>query len=518
MEQFLYKRKIKNNPKLNCIFAFPGIESFALSSIGYISIFKELDLMDEVNVERYYTNSKTTVTPINKVDIIGFSASFELDIFQIFKILRNLKIPFLASERNESHPIIFAGGPVMTSNPLPYSEFFDFVNIGDSNLTETFSCLVGCEGLKKTEILDKLSDIEGIWVCKNGPKAPVKRVCKPIELPTYTQILSDKSFFKNTFIIEIERGCPIMCNFCLASWHNLPARFADKTEILKAIDTALTYTNKIALLGAYVAGHPDFEEILEYIREKNKLSPVELTLSSLRADLTHKNVVQTLVECGALTATIAIEAGSERLRKLINKNLTDAQIEKTIKISKENGLKGLKIYALIGLPHETQDDIDALILLMKKLKQNNKGFDLSVSLNTFIPKAHTPFQWVNRESKKSLENKISFLKKELHKIGVKLSASSVDWDGVQSLLSRYPASLAPYLLDVYNNGGKLGNFKQCWRAFAKKNNLPAYDDVIINPLTPLKLPPSPLPWDFIKVVEGDILSKKYNEAINFTKE
>ena len=470
-EKFLYKRKIKSNPKINCLFAFPGIESFALSSLGYLSIFRELDEMDDVYIERYYLNSQTTVIPLQNIDIIVFSSSFELDILQILKMLEKLGVPPLARDRGKNHPIVCAGGPVMTSNPYPYLELFDFINIGDSNMGKIAASL--CEGKN----LEEIAEIEGVLM---SPCAKVKKVTNEITVPVYTAILSDKSYFKDTFVIEIARGCPKMCNFCIASHHNLPFRCADKGKVFKAIDLGLEHTNKIALLGAYVAGHPDFKEILNYIGEKGG---VELSLSSLRADLTDKDVIKALVACGAQTSTIAIEAGSEALRKSINKNLSDEQIAQTVKTAREGGLKGLKIYAIIGLPEETQDDLKALVVLLAKLKKENKGFDLSVSLNSFIPKPNTPFENAKREDIKSLEKKAAYLKKELHKIGVKISVSSIDWDGVQTLISRYPQSLASYFVDVYKQGGNLGAFKRCWKTFS---DIP-FEEAVTTP-------PTSRPW------------------------
>jgi len=206
----------------------------------------------------------------------------------------------------------------------------------------------------------------------------------------------------------------------------------------------------------------------------------------LRADLADENTVKTLVECGARSATIAIEAGSERLRRDINKNLSDKEIEICIKTAKNGGLKGLKIYAMIGFPSETKDDLEAFVILLKKLKDENKGFDLSVSLNTFIPKPNTPFERVIREDKKALEKKIAYLKKEFHKIGVKLTPSSVEWDGVQSLISRYPNSLAKYFIDVEKKGGNLGAFKRCWKDFSAV----PYEDAVQNPMGE----PAKTPW------------------------
>ncbi len=482
MERFLYDRPIKKNPKINALFAFPAIENFAMSSLGYLSIFKQIDLMEDVYIERYYSNSKTTQIMISDVDILGFSFSFEMDIFQIIKILEKLNIPLFARDRDSSHPIIFAGGPVITSNPIPFQEFFDFVNVGDSNIVSVFESLVQNFDKSKEEKLENISKISGIWCPNKGCEKQITPLVEQLNEPVCTPILSDTCYFKDTFIVEIGRGCPKMCNFCLASWHNLPFRTAQYEKIIKNIDFALQYTNKIALLGAYVAGHPDFAKILEHIRNKNKENKIELSISSLRADLTDENIVKTLVECGAKSATIAIEAGSERLRKLINKDLSDEDILRTYDIAQSGGLKGLKAYMMIGHPSETKEDIEAIVSLMEKIKKAHKGFDVSLSVNTFIPKPHTPFEFVAREDKKSLEKKINYLKKQLHIMGVKFNFSSVDWDGVQSLISRYDAPMGEYLLEVSRAGANLGAFKSVWREYSKKRNLPKYEEIIKYPM------------------------------------
>ncbi len=482
MERFLYNRLINKNPKINALLAFPAIENFAMSSLGYLSIFKQLDLMEDIYVERYYSNSKTTQIMLEDVDVVGFSLSFEMDIFQVIKMLEKLNIPLFARDRDNSHPLVFAGGPVLTSNPLPYQEFFDFINIGDSNIKPVFETLIENSNKTRAEKLEKLSHVSGIWYPINEDKFKIVPTVESVTEPVCTPILSDNCYFKDTFIIEIERGCPKMCNFCLASWHNLPFRTVSADKIIKNIDFALQYTNKIALLGAYVAGHPDFSQILAHIRDKNKENPIELSISSLRADLTDKDTVRTLVECSAKTATIAIEAGSERLRKLVNKNLSDEDILRTYDIAQNAGLKGLKAYMMIGHPNESQEDIEAIVTLMNKIKKSHKGFDVSLSINTFIPKPHTPFENVIREDKKSLEKKINYLKKHLHIIGVKANFSSVDWDGVQSLISRYDAPLGKYLIEVSNAGANLGAFKSCWREYSKQHKLPKYEEIIKYPM------------------------------------
>ena len=247
-----------------------------------------------------------------------------------------------------------------------------------------------------------------------------------------------------------------MCNFCLASWLNLPTRFAPYEKIIEAIDLGLKHTNKLALLGAYVAGHPRFEDIINYIAQKCETKKIELSISSLRADLADENLIKTLVKCNQKTATIALEAGSQRLRDYIKKDLTEAQILKTVETAQLGGLKGLKIYAMVGLPTEEDEDIEILVELMKKIKaqikKTKQPFEITLSTSTFIPKAQTPFEKVERTDKKTLEKRINYLKKNLAKIGVNYRAPSVEWDIIQSILSRYEDSLADFLIEVVERG------------------------------------------------------------------
>ena len=498
MEKFLYNRCEKKEPKINVWFAYPAIESFAMASLGFLTIFQMLDLDKEISIERIYSDSKTTYIPSNQVDCMGFSISFEIDILTVIKMLKKYEIPLKASERKENDPIIFAGGPVLMSNPLPYEEFFDFISIGEKTaLKDAFKVLKKKNKYSRDELLKELSKVKGIYVPKyKKDKIEIIRD-EIIDTPVYTPILSDKSFFKDTFVIELERGCPKMCNFCLASWLNVPVRFVNYEKIIEAIDFGLAHTNKIALLGAYVAGHPRFDDILAHIAEKFKENPMELSISSLRADLTDIELVKTLVNCGQKTATIAIEAASQRLRDFIGKDLNEQQILNTVKICKQGGLKGLKIYAMIGLPTETDKDIEAFVELAKKMKDEIKktkgNFEITFSTSSFIPKAHTPFEKTEREDKKTLENKINYLKKNLHKLGVNFRAPSIEWDIIQSILSRYDKSLADFLIEVVENGGNLGAFKQTWRKHNKNGFLPPLESTAKTPFDNTKAPR----WNFI---------------------
>ena len=462
MEKFLYKRNPKKNADYNIWMAFPGCYSFALSSLGYLHIFRLMDEMEEVNVERVYSDSTKTEIQFKDVNAIAFSSSFDLDFMSIFPIFDKYKIPYKTSDRDKNMPIIFCGGPVVTANPIPYKDFFDFMIIGDGEQlnTNVVTILADNKDKPKDEILKLLAKLNGVYVPTLNQEKIVKNSCK-IENCVYTPILSDDAFFKDMFIIEISRGCANCCGFCMASYLNLPVRFAPYENIIEAIDLGLQYTNKIALLGAQVSIHPKFKQICEYIAQKVQKNPeIEMSISSLRVDAVDDAMIKTLVSAHQKHVTIAIEAGSERLRKVINKNITEEQIKHTVETARLNGLKGVKIYAMIGIPTETQEDLNEMVRVAKELKQANKGFDISFAFSSFIPKPHSPLQWCGRFSTKELEKRQNFLQKEFHKIGVKTSFSSIKWDYWQTVLSRGDDKISDFIIDVYKNGSKLGAFKK----------------------------------------------------------
>lgn len=509
-EKFLYGREHNKNADFNIWMIFPGIYSFSMSSLGYLWICKNIDLLNDVNLERISTDTKKTKYMIKDVDLIGFSFSFDLDFINIFKTLEKYKIPLKSADRDENSPLIFGGGPVLSSNPEPFSAFFDFIIVGDGEDTNLSAIKICQEYRDKKEALKKLSELDGIYVPSLEQKNVKKISCNLSEC-VYTPILTEESFFKNTFIVEIARGCSNRCGFCLASYLNLPQRFVDYHKVIECLEMGLQHTNKIALLGALISAHPKFDDICDYIYKKlEEIPEIEMSVSSLRADSISPSVVKTLVACGQKHSTIAIEAGSDRLRRVINKNLTQDQILKTAKTARENGLKGLKIYAMIGLPTETQEDLDEMLNLVKLLKQENKGFDLSFSFSTFVPKPHTPFQWCAREDVKTLEGKQNYLKKEFHKLGVKASFSSAKWDYYQGLLSRGGKELCDYVLRVYELGSNLGAFKTAYKEIMQEKNLPESDSYV-NREYGLE---EALPWDFIEVPPGkEFLKKEYKRLL-----
>ena len=508
-EQLLYK-PMNTNSGYPFWMAFPAVEEFALSSLGYLWLFKIADTEKNINSERICTDTQLTRISPKEVKSVAFSLSYDFDFLGVFKILEKNNIPFLSKDRTENHPLIFAGGPVITTNPEPYKKIFDFMIIGDGEKIFKKVLDILKQNLPKKTTLEELSKLEGIYVPEITKK--VKKISESLTDIIYTPIISDKAYFKDTFILEVSRGCTNMCKFCTASYTNLPYRGGNLKAIEETIDLGLKYTKKIALLGAQVSAHPDFKQIINYIKTKMETEEIQVGISSLRADTIDADIIDFLVKGGQRTLTIAIEAASERLRKLINKNINNEHIHKAIEFARKGGLKGIKIYSMIGLPTESDDDINAFIELGKNLKNENKGFDIEFSFSTFVPKPQTPFQWEQREDTKSLEKKILYLEKEFSKLGIKSKFSSPKWDYWQTVLSRGGEELADFLIEVYKQGGKIGGFKTA----AKKLNLNLADyidktgskeisakETSAEEIYPPNIyPQKNLPWDFVEMRPG----------------
>ena len=500
MDKLLYKPNTENRD-YKFVMAYPEKEEFALSSLGYMWLFKISDTLNGIDTARVSTDEPAF--PFKNTEAVAFSLSFDFDFNGVFEILERNNIPFLRPERGEHHPIIFAGGPVITTNPRPYDEIFDFMIIGDGEniFEEVLNILKQRDNKQKS--LEKLSKLDGIYI--PGITRKVKKGTAKLDNVIYTPILSENSYFKDTFIVELQRGCMNRCAFCTASYLNLPFRYYPYEQIIEAIETGLKHTNKIALLGAQISAHPDFNKIIKYLKDKMESGEnIELGISSLRTDSITPKLIQTLVLGGQKTSTIAIEAASERLRKFINKNLSSEQILNAVKICRENRLTGLKIYSMTGIPTETWEDIEEFISLAKKIKSENKGFDITFSFSTFVPKPHTPFQREKREATKELEKKQKFLEKELAKIGINSKFSSAKWDYWQTLLSRGDSSLGKFMVEVYKNGGGHSAYKSALKHLnidtsKTIDGFNAEDD---------------LPWDIFEYNEP--LDKEFNRLKKFS--
>ncbi|HYX17046.1 MAG TPA: radical SAM protein, partial [Nostoc sp.] len=454
-------------------------------------VWATLAMRDDVQVSRLFTDIHEQLprTP----EIMGFSISWELDYVNILNLLESLEIPILATSRNDSHPIIFGGGPVLTANPEPFAAFFDVILLGDGeNLLGNF-----IEGYKEVRNasrqtqLKRLAQIPGIYVPSlyeveyHGIDGAVKSI-KPIspEVPAVVQkqtyrgntlsastVVTEKAAWENIYMVEVVRSCPEMCRFCLASYLTLPFRTASlESSLIPAIERGLEVTNRLGLLGASVTQHPEFETLLDYISQP-KYDDVRLSIASVRTNTVTVQLAETLTKRDTRSLTIAVESGSEKIRQIVNKKLHNDEIIQAAVNAKAGGLKSLKLYGMAGIPGEEVEDLEETVVMMRNIKKAAPGLRLTYGCSTFVPKAHTPFQWfgVNRQAEKRLQ----FLQKQLKPQGIEFRPESYNWSIIQALLSRGDRRVSQLLQLTRDFGDSLGSYKRAFKQL--KGQIPDLD-------------------------------------------
>lgn len=427
-----------------------------MASLGYQTVFKLFASNPKTHSTRYFTDLQE---PFSKdVDIITFSISWELDFINVIKILKQLNIPLKSNERNASHPIIFAGGPVVTANPEPWADFFDLIAIGDGeeNIPALIDQLEVCKNktdfsnmstANRIGVLEHFLEVPGIYIPQmldSDLQLIVDRQKTSASNLSASSVIAPESCWQDTFLLEVVRSCPEMCRFCLASYLTLPFRAPDlEADLIPKAKEALEHSKNIGLLGASVTQHPEFIELLKYLAE---IPDIKVQVASVRASTVTQEMTDLLFKCGVKSLTIAIESGSERLRDIINKKLPEEYIFSAAKAARESGLKSLKLYGMVGLPHETDEDIDATIDLLTRLKAENKTLKIVWGCSVFTPKAQTPFQ--NFGVDQSSEAKLKKLTKALKPQGIDVRAESYKWAQVQALISRGDRSINDVMIAV----------------------------------------------------------------------
>jgi radical SAM superfamily enzyme YgiQ (UPF0313 family) len=286
-----------------------------------------------------------------------------------------------------------------------------------------------------------------------------------------SSVVTEKAAWENIFMVEVVRSCPEMCRFCLASYLTLPFRVADvEGSLIPAIDNGLKVTNRLGLLGASVTQHPEFTELLEHLSQP-KYDDIRLSVSSVRTNTVTVQLAETLAKRDSKSLTIAVESGSERVRRIVNKKLETADIFQAASNAKAGGLKALKLYGMAGIPGEDMSDIDETVAMLRSLKKATPGLRLTFGCSTFVPKAHTPFQWfgVNKDAEKRLKS----LQKQLTSQGIDFRPESYNWSVIQALISRGDRRLS-YILELTRNyGDSIGSYRRAFKELRGK--LPELD-------------------------------------------
>lgn len=490
-ERLLFTPTTPNNDAIPTIFAFPNEYSVGITSLGYQVVWATLAMRSDVQVSRLFTDTHEQLP--RKPELLGFSMSWELDYVNILNLLESLEIPIRATYRDHNHPIVFGGGPVFTANPEPFADFFDVILLGEGeNLLGNF-----IEAYHEVRLADRptqlqaLAKVPGVYVPSlyevkyHALDGAVKSI-QPIDaqIPAVVQkqtyrgntlsastVVTELAAWENIYMVEVVRSCPEMCRFCLASYLTLPFRTASlEDSLIPAIEKGLSVTNRIGLLGASVTQHPEFETLLNYISQP-KYDDVRLSIASVRTNTVTVQLAKTLAKRDTRSLTIAIESGSEKLRQIINKKLHNDEIIQAAVNAKIGGLTSLKLYGMAGIPGESPEDLEQTVAIMGSIKKAAPGLRLTLGCSTFVPKAHTPFQWfgVNPQAEKRLQ----FLQKQLKPQGIDFRPESYNWSIIQALLSRGDRRLSQLLELTRNYGDSLGSYRRAFKQL--KGQIPDLD-------------------------------------------
>ena len=350
--------------------------------------------------------------PLTDFDILAFSISFELDYPNVIRILNRINIPVRRADRTMHHPFIIAGGIFTSFNPMPLSKIVDLFIVGEGEevlheFMDLYSSYFPLDtSAQKNNLLNEASRIEGIFVPGVSNTVQVRRLKELDKFETITRIITPFTEFKDTFLIEVSRGCSRMCKFCVTGFACGKMRIRSPEKILKVAKEGLKRTSRIGLVGAAVSDHPEIDAVCKGLRDMG----ARISVSSLRADSATPFLVKSLAESGQKTITAAPEAGTERLRRFIGKSIKDSQIINFVEMAHGYGIKKVKLYFMLGLPGEKEEDINGIISLCKRAVEI---LPIRVSITPFIPKPKTPFQDEKMDDKNILKKKMRYIRSQL---------------------------------------------------------------------------------------------------------
>lgn len=517
-----------HDDRLRVALVFPNTYFVGMSNLGLQTMYRLFNDRDDVVCERAFLPPRQELqaqlasgarlvalesqTPIREFDVIAFSVSFEWDYTNILTILRLAGVPLHAAERTSRHPLVVIGGAVTFVNPEPLAPFADVIAAGEGerlvpslvdavrgsgSRAALFERLAGTEGFYIPSLYEPGYDADGRLASMtprgDGVSMPVRKAAVRSTTaldPPHTQIFTPDTEFGSRFLVEVVRGCPNLCRFCWAGYNYLPVRPFPADRILELAGAARAHASRAGLVSIALCDHPEIERILRRLLEMGYgISP-----ASLRMDDLTGTIVRLLHESGERSITIAPETGSDRLRRVINKTVTNEEILDRVDVVFASGIENLKLYFMIGLPTETDDDLVAIRDLTLRIRERMLQYArrrgrvgrIVGSVNPLIPKPATAYQWLPMEDPGVTDRKTKRLRQLLAGLdNVYFSIKSERHSYYQALLSLGDRRVAPAIVAAERNGGN-------WRAAVAESGVDA-DRYIFRDRSRDVL----LPWDII---------------------
>lgn len=483
---------IRKDPggKLRIALLYPNTYAIGMSNLGVQTLYRLLNARPDVVCERAFlpadSSSSASLrtlesdTPLRAMDVLAFSVSFELDYPNIPRMLRLAGIAPFAAERQG--PLVMAGGATVSYNPEPIAPFLDLAVIGEAE--DILDPLIDALHASHTaETLEDLAALPGIYLPALGTPPIARLVVDDLNRePAYTQVFTPRTEFGTMGLVEVGRGCPYGCLFCVASHVYRPARWRSLAALLPVIERGLMHRRRVGLIGASVTDHPDILTLCdEILRRNGQPSP-----ASMRADALTDDLLGLLARGGVRSITLAPEAATETLRRQTGKRLTDAAILAAAMRARAAGISDLKLYFIIGLPGETDEDVAGIPALVQRVAEAS-GMRISVGCSVFVPKPGTPFARQAMISEREARRKFETLRRGLPR-RTTFTHESARWAYWQAVLARAGREMAPVLDAVAVSDGS----HAAWQAACQEAGIDA-DRLALHAIAP----DAPVPWAHI---------------------